>query len=317
MNSKRFNQKIRAFTVCFIISFIIWFTIKQTDKNTIFVTKIIKLINIPAGKILVGRNDSVITVELLNKNLLFYNLNPFHTKTIVIDLKNLKLITKGNISAGILNQHDIIELISYQLSPHHKIVAVHPSQIHFNFCNLYHRKIPVKSRLQIKSPNPFKLLNPVKFDYDSVMVCGMKEIIDTITYIYTENKILTDVSQNKTCKLSLINPVNSSLITLSPTEISTTIDVERFTEKTIKIPITTSECQRKNNLKIFPDEVAITMQIPMSRYNSINDKMFRIGINCSDISNKSFLSVQLIEKPEFVTVSKIKPEKVEYILIKK
>jgi len=70
-------------------------------------------------------------------------------------------------------------------------------------------------------------------------------------------------------------------------------------------------------LKIFPDEVFVTYFVTLRNYNKVKPEMFRAIVNCTEINDSRMIKITLSQKPEFVNNIKIKPEKVEYIQIKK
>ena len=310
-------NKIYVFIACILFSIVIWLSINQSDTYTRIIKCPFKLINLPADKILLNDQDTFLTLKVSNKRSGIFNFFYSENAQIFIDLNEITLIKTGKSYEGRFNKSEIIDFVSKQLDPDYKIESVFPSVLNFNFVDEVHKKVPIKVDLLFDLEKQYQLSGPVKCNLDCVEITGIKENVETIKYIKTEPKILSKLSQSQNFKISLINPFKNHKLFLSSKEINITIPVDKFTEGKIRVPIEVINCDKNFTLKIFPDEVFVTYFVTLRNYNKVKPEMFRAIVNCTEINDSRMIKVTLSQKPEFVNNIKIKPEKVEYIQIKK
>ena len=103
--------------------------------------------------------------------------------------------------------------------------------------------------------------------------------------------------------------------TIVPEEILLKIDVEKFTEKELKIPLQIKNKPADVNLKLFPSEIKVTCLVGLSGFNDITSTGFRAVVDYNNInSSSSKLAVQIELKPSFIELIRFTPENVEYLI---
>ena len=317
MISKKIRNNGKIFFVCFFISFLIWFSIKQAEINYVVSSYTVIPVNIPTGKILLNSIDTVLKLKLhTKKNRLFHFVlaNPKH---IYIDLKGIPLIRQNEKSIVSLNNKEIIECITNQLNDEYEIISIFPSKLQYTLSDEYYKKVPVITDFTVYPARQFKMTKNIFYNFDSITLRGEKSIIDTIRFVKTEKKIIANISKSNIYTLKLINPIKNNLLFLDKQEITANVKVEEFTERKIIIPVAVGNCNKNYQLKIFPDDVTIIFQVPVSKFSSVDPNMFQAIVNCPNSADSKTLPIQIIHKPDFINLTKIYPEKTEYILIKR
>lgn len=95
-------------------------------------------------------------------------------------------------------------------------------------------------------------------------------------------------------------------------EVEVFIDVEKFTESEVTIPINTLNI---SNIHLFPDEVKIRYIVAMKDYSNISNMSFNVEIDTTDFRNKDRIPLRLAVSPSNTKVTNISPSEVNYIMI--
>jgi hypothetical protein len=132
----------------------------------------------------------------------------------------------------------------------------------------------------------------------------------------TQKTNLSQLDSSVNFKIALNKGLYAHLLRYSTDSVSVELSVEKVTEAAYSIPVLI--VGEKQNLKIFPDKVEIICRIPLSEYSHIKatDFLAQVEFLPSSASEKK-LQVKLVKTPEKVTVLKINPAEVEYIIISK
>jgi hypothetical protein len=309
--------KIYIFAICFLISATIWCLIKLSSVYDAEVLYPVEFINAPEKKVIVNNVDSflVIHIKTTGFKLLEYKFlkNPHPLK---IDLS--RLYKKSNTPE---NQEFFLltSLLHYQLQQQvgskNQLVSVKPDTLFFAFENSYFRKVPVKLKLDINFKKQYAIYDSIKLVPDSIMVSGAFKLLKEIGYIETEKKSISNLSANTELILRLKNNYPKNLISFPEKTVKVSLSVEKFTESVIELPVNLVNESKKTAVKIFPDKVKITYLVAMKDYKKINKDEFTVIADYSKHIDNT-INVQLLRNPSKVRITKIDPEKIEYLLIK-
>ena len=102
---------------------------------------------------------------------------------------------------------------------------------------------------------------------------------------------------------------------LSQLSVQANVNISKFTEGNMELPIEIENLPKGYSLKLFPDKVSIKYNVAFENFEKINAMQFNASVNYLKIeptSNK--LKILLLKYPTDVRAIKINPEKVEYIL---
>ena len=111
LKDRKFRQNFYVFFICVVISAFIWTLIKTSKGYVKTVNYPITYINSPKDKILINKLDTVCSVSVRFNNISFFQKR----KSIIVDLKNLKLNKKENIYEAFILTTKIIKKKSKQL----------------------------------------------------------------------------------------------------------------------------------------------------------------------------------------------------------
>ncbi|MGE5383401.1 MAG: hypothetical protein ACM3PX_08250 [Omnitrophica WOR_2 bacterium] len=315
---RNYRNKLSVFLICVAISFFMWGLIKLSRVYEAPLKYHINFQNIPADKVLVSAADSTITLFVKARGLEIYSKMFSPEKNIInIDVSGIKLRQNGNSYYGYLRSSKFLKDIAEQLPQDNNLIGVEPDTLKFVFEREFKKRVPVKANLVLSFATQFQLYDSLKLSPDSVTIFGIKSIIDTIYFINTERQSLKNLKQSRLVTLSVIKPKAKPMVTLSTDTIIAELSVERFTEADVEVPIT-GTFDKNTILRTFPDMVTLTCRVAMREYERLDPALFSVTINPKDVtkSGNNLAEVIVSRQPSFAKVIRIKPEKVEFLILK-
>lgn len=314
-----YRNKFSVFLVCTAISFILWGLIKLSRVYEAPINFRVNYQHLPAGKVLVSAEDTIITLVIRARGLELYN-KMFKAKKnqIELTLSGLRLHRDGNQYYGYIRTGQSLKNISEQLAKENELVGVEPDTLRFVFEQEYHRKVPVKADLSLSFIPQFQLYDSLKIEPDSVIIYGVKSIIDTTYVINTQHESLRFLKNNKSITLKLLKPEGKPALKISNDSVTVKISVERFTEADIEVPIGMDIKGERAAYRTFPDKVTLTCRVAMREYKRLDPSLFLVAINYKEAaaSHSNLAEVYVTRQPSFAKVIRIEPEKVEFLILK-
>lgn len=315
------QRKILIFTLCLLLSFFLWLSKKYSKDYSITLPIKIEYEKIPFIKIITNNPDTIIQITFKSQGfkILYRQLIIGLNKELKVDVSNclstsfskqfdfLKISTKDLIKSNMFLNEFIDDLIS-----------VNPDSISLNLESSFIKKIPVIANLRISYLPQYQLYGNYKLIPDSVLISGVKNVVNKINYIPTEFIMLSDVNENKTLTANLLYPTNGKMFKILNKNVKILIPVEKFTEATIEVPVKIKSELKNENVKLFPDKAKVSFQVAVKDYKKINSDLFiaQVDLDNKLTKNENKLKIELISAPEFVRNVKIFPERVEYIIFK-
>jgi hypothetical protein len=229
------------------------------------------------------------------------------------DLKKSRYFDKYYILTSQLRNQ-----VSNRFDFDHNILFLYPDTLFLDFEKIIMRTIPVQSRLEISCKPQYQVYDSLRLIPSEIIVSGPSTIIDTFSFILTEAKTLTDLDRSTETLISLVLPFTDHKISYSETVVKALIDIEEFTESTIKLPIHGLSDDTSIRIRTFPENVHITYQVALKDYNLVQADMFFMSAfyDPEKDKDKNFLKVQTGISPAFIRITRLNPEKVEFILRK-
>ena len=316
---EKFNIKTTVFLICLLISLLIWFLIKLTEQYSTEVQYPVKFINIPEGKILTNKVDSLVKFGIEERGFDLIGLKWFTRKRpFEIDLNKLGLKKQGDKYIACLNTSQWAQEITRKLNVEGNLKYVFPDTIFFRFENRYSKKIPVKSDISVSCKKQYFVYDSVRLNPDSVIITGLKSIIDTISFIKTVSKKYSETDQTVDEKIALSKNFVSKQISLNKEEINIYIPVEKYTESEIEIPVTLKNKKDNLRIKLFPDRVKVFFMIALKDFNKISSENFSCSVDLSEIiENKDKkLRVILDSSPKFCKIIRIEPPEIDCLILR-
>lgn len=312
----RLNRRFITFLFCIAISSFFWLMMSLSKEYIIELNFPVSYINPPADKVIANHLPATIDIEIRASgfNILIYKLK--HRKeTVQVDIKDSKPLPVKN--HYYLPTNSRIDKITRQFDNDIKVLKVLPDTIFLNFNKKVAKKVPVKTNLRIIFDKHYQQSDSVKIIPEFITISGAADVVNKINYVETEPVILKNVNDSVAINLNVMKTPELRLVDLSQATVKAAVNVTKFTEGNIDLPIEVENLPRGYSLKIFPDKVSVKYHVAFQNYEKINAVQFRAVVDYTKIEQGSTkLRVQLLKYPSEVSAIKLNPEKVEYIIRK-
>ncbi|MFW5759227.1 MAG: CdaR family protein [Bacteroidota bacterium] len=318
------RKKIYIFLLCLLFSFISWLFTKLSGETNTTLPVEINVINVPREFIFVQRSDSVFFIESRSTGLKILNHRlTRNIKEMNIDFYELQRIKR--------NEQPLYYYTANQMEMRFSMVShfsrndlnAKPDTIFFLAREASSKKIPVKLNSEITFRPGFGLYKEPLLQPDSVTIYAPENVTDTINFIETQPLKAVNLSRDLHESVKINSFPTQSGINLSKDEVNVTLRVEEYTESMLELPLSINRCNDLDTtiteILLFPDKVAVYYLVALKDANKLNPSMLEVSVECSDVSlaEVNRLSVEVINKPEWIEILRVKPTEVEFVLIEK
>ncbi|NJK94693.1 MAG: hypothetical protein HC905_07035 [Bacteroidales bacterium] len=137
--------------------------------------------------------------------------------------------------------------------------------------------------------------------------------MDTLKFVSTETIRKSRVNDTIRKQIDLV-PIRTLQYNLE--EVDILIPVEKYTEKTLSVPIEVVNLPSDLILKTFPGYVSISAMVAVTDYSKLNSDLFRVIVDYNDIDPQRTrkLKVNLVKSPGFIVNTKFTPKNVDFII---
>ncbi|XCF07704.1 YbbR-like domain-containing protein [Tamlana crocina] len=304
------NKRINVFLLFFLFAFIILIFTKLSKAYTKTIVLDVEKINVPQEYIILNDSSKInITLKTHGFRWLKY---AFSRPKIQIDFSQ-DVYKKGAVfewskSKAFLN--------NTQFDKQVELLSMSPDTLRFRYGVNLIKKVPVKINSDITYSLGYDISGKMEAEPDSVTVVGPNIVVSKIEALETEKLSLTDVRSNVNQKVKLKLPDQGDL-QFSEKQVTLKAQVEKFTEGTLKVPVTIANVPAGVVLKYFPKTVSVSYYVSLSKFASITEKDFKVVCDYAKTTeNQSFLIPELTVWPEAVKSAKVNQQHVEFIMTK-
>ena len=275
LRSAFFKRKnLLVFAVCMLISTLLWVLMAFNSFYTTEIFVPIRYINLPENKILPDKLPSEAKIEISGSGyqLFSYRLRP-KLAEVLIDGRNIGF--KGE--KGFISTFHAIDYFNRQHGDV-KALNVNPDTVFLQFINRGFKKVPVVVHSFLDFAPDFNLRDSLVIRPDSIQITGSIEEIARIDRVETQSLIAQKLNKSVTYSLKLKEP--TSEVSYSPSEVAVTVNVDRFTEARIAVPVKDSKGR-----KTEPRIATLAFQVAFSHYDKIKASDFEITLDTTLTTN--------------------------------
>lgn len=308
------SKRFIVYMICVSIATILWLMTKLNKEYTTTFSYPVVYRNLPKNKINVSNTPKKLTFEVqANGFVLIGKLISTSFQPIRIDINDY--IKKTNIKTKEgkiqINTNIIKEKINNQIGNNVKITQILPEIIDFNFVSSIPKKVAVIADIKYSIKKQHIQTKPLMISPDSIEINGPKNIMDTITKVYTKNILLGEIYDNKEIKLELVHIEN---IIFDKEDVKVSISIEQSTEVKKKFGIKIKNLPDSLNMKLFPNTVEVTYETGLSMYKSNIDTNFIFYVDFNDTKNNNKLPILTKNIPNGIYKKTLNCNSVDYII---
>ncbi|MBO7463260.1 MAG: YbbR-like domain-containing protein [Bacteroidales bacterium] len=321
LKRKRFNKNTLTYLVMTVIALTFWFINKISSTITTEANFKVEYYGLPNNSMLVpGITTDMLRITISARGgVLLTHRGDYSPIRIDLSKLDIRTFPESDSTLKFVTDDDIKTQVEAQIPDNYKFKSLKPDTIKLDFGIMSHIKVPVKLDYDISCEKQYRLASAPQLQPDSITIGGPALIIDTITAINTERLVLNNLKESTVQKVRFLIPDG---IDCPLTSTDASINVEKFTENAVEVPIRTVNVPDTVTLRFFSQKATIRFNVGWSNYNKITREMFAAEIDFNDLlgfNRPQFLTVRITKKPEDMGVTNItiSPETVEYIIEKK
>lgn len=310
--AKKDKSTVLTFLVFLVISSVLWFLIKLTKEYTTQTSFYVTYTEVPVNK-WVSTSQQTVKLSFVADGFitLRHNLVRKQFRVITIPLNEVTYRLEGGNTYSYSSQY-VAERVADWLGVPSGNVTVNDDKQFFNMEDLQSKELQVRVPLDVKTQRQYQVYGQPKATPSSITVYGPKNMLDTMTAVYTATLHAVNASEDVVQNLAV--DLYDGAVRSDVTSVEALADIEQYTEIDIEVPVKTTD---HRNLRFFPETVKVKCMVPIKDYASINGALFKLLVDTAQLHQlQPLLDVNLVHVPEHVQVLKIEPEQVEYLIVK-
>lgn len=306
------RKKILLFSVFLLIAASIWLLNALSKNYTSVIEYPLVYTDFPEDKVFVGEMPGHLDLQInahgyaLLRYKMFRNPVPISFKVSAFNLSR----GQDSSSAYILTRY-LKDQISRQLPAELQLLEISPDTLHFQFSGRVTRMMKIKPDFDFSVEKQFTIKDEIILIPDSVEVIGPELILDTLSYVYTEKYELGQLTRNYSDKVQLqkVTDLNYNLF-----RVDCSIELERFTELQVIVPIEVLNLPDSIALQTFPPTIKLNCKVGLSKYDRIERYPFRAVVDYEMIVERvPTLNVTIENLPDYLLGYEFYPKTVEFL----
>ena len=309
--AKKDKSKVLTFLVFLVISAVLWFLIKLTKEYTSQTSFFVTYTEVPVNK-WVSTSQQAVKLSFVADGFitLRHNLVRKQYRTITIPLNEVTYRLEGGNTYSYSSQY-VAGRVADWLGVPTGSVTINDDKQFFNMEDLQSKELQVRVPLDVKTQRQYQVYGQPHATPSTITVYGPKNMLDTMTAVYTATLHAVNASEDVVQPLAL--DLYDGAVRSDVTAVEVLVDVEQYTEIDIEVPVKATD---RRNLRFFPETVKVKCMVPIKEYASINGALFQVLADTAQLHQlQPLLDVKLVQVPENVQVLKIEPEQVEYLIV--
>ncbi|WZL89139.1 YbbR-like domain-containing protein [Salinimicrobium sp. 3283s] len=299
-----------SFLFFLFFAIVIWIFVQFSKQYSEVIEIPVEYVNVPPDKLLLNNPESLqLRVEENGFTVAWFSL---FAPTITIDLAQA-YVADGNLVYDLIeNRAQLQSQLELDMDDNQFLKEV----LTVNFEQKQEKKLPVIFRSNIEYAAGYSAVSDLQFTPDSIMVSGPDNVLDTLSRLLTEPLSLAKVKNDREGAVYLDTTALPN-VTFYNNKVEYSLDVEKFTEGKVQVPIEIMNVPRGLNVVIFPKEVVLFYQVNLKEFNKVTASDFRVVVDFNEVrGEQDFLIPQVIKKPDFTSNLRLNEKRIQFIIKK-
>ena len=295
-----------------ICSAIFWFTNTLNKTYELNVNFPIEYVNVPPELEFTTELPNSFSVKLKDKGTttLVYQYTNFDP--VIINFNDYSVYSSNN-TWSIPTATLFEKFIKKQIDQSSIIIDYYPEEIVIEKKLLDSKKVKVETRINLNLQKQYFLCDNITTSPDSITLYGYKEILDTLTCVYTQEYTSEKLKDTLNTVLLLDIPEHCKA---NPSKINVTVPIEFYTESDIDLSITIKNLPQNISVKTIPEKLNVSFLVGLSKYKEIRPSDFILSLDYevlrkSDSNNET---VTLESYPTYIKNPYLKDNKVKWLI---
>ena len=310
--SREKRRRFGGFFLCLIISASFWLVTALRDTFESEIDVPLLLDGVPETVRITTPLPEVVHVAVRDKGttLVGYRWRHRAMRPLVFhfqDYDNGAVSGRGQVPLG-----DVLRAVQHQLDGTTQVQGLRPDTLEFYFNRGVCSRLPVRP-VGTFTPSSQGYIQGLSVSPDSVDVYAPAAVLDTMRYAYTQALSLTGIGRTTTRPARLMSIRG---VKYEPDEVSVTVNVDFYAEKTIKVPIIGLNFPPDRRLRTFPSHASITFRVGSAQLKDVTEDNFVLAFTYEELMQNTSdkLALHLKSLPAGVSNVRITPQDVDYLI---
>lgn len=308
----QFRKRILLFSVFLLISATIWLLNALSKNYTSVLEYPIEYTDLPENKVFVGEMPSHLDLEINAHGYALMRYNMFRRPVpISFNVSEYNLSRRQDSSSSYILTRYLKDQIAAQLPAELQLLQIQPDTLMFQFAEKVTKLVRIEPDFNYTIDKQFTIRDGIILTPDSVEITGPDLILDTLSYILTQHLDLGILTRNYTDRVQLRRIPELSY---STSRVDCRIELERFTELQVTVPVEVLNQPDSILLQTFPSSIKINCKVGLSKYDRIEEYPFRAVVDYDKIDEHAqVLNVTIQNLPEYLLGYEYYPKSVEFL----
>ena len=301
----KFNVYLGFLILAILTSIVVKLT-SVYDKDILFK---ITPINQPDDKFIFNQSHDSVLLKIRGYG---FNLAKYYFNMPELNISVKKL--KETKNTFLWNQRDNFIQTKFDFDSSVELLTISEDSIYFFFDQYVSQKKPVKLNLDVNFSEGYENFKKPTIKPDSILVTGPKNLLFNLNYIETDSVEFNNINSDILTKISLNNPDLKNM-TLSVDRIEYTLEVDKYTEEIIKVPVNVLSNNKNIRFNFYPKELSIRYIISINDYIKLNPMDFRVDCKYDQSKFNNFLIPEITKKPNFIKNARLSESQIQLIIL--
>lgn len=303
------NKEFLIFLFFLIVSGLFWLVITVTETYEREFSVPLRLVNVPKDVVVTSEVDDTVKVSIRDKGyvLLAYKYR-LTSQPISIDYRH----HAQKAEMGTVTTSELQKLIYQKLAKASRITSMKPDRLVYYYTRGKSKTVPLRLNGKIVTGQSY-YVSKIDFSPERVEVYARKSLLDSIHYAYTENMVISNLTDTVIKTLALKKMPGVKFV---PSEVKVTVYPDILIEANVEVPITAVNMPYGKTLRTFPSRVKVLFVAGVGNVRNISASQFRVEADYQDIeahpSEKCSLS--LVAMPQGVRNPRLEISEVDYLI---
>lgn len=179
---------------------------------------------------------------------------------------------------------DIRSHISEATADKLQVEYLNTDTLFFLFPGVVSKEVPVAFKAKISFRDQYMQTGELKLEPETVLIYGEQSVLDKTDSVYTQLIVMKNVS-TPVNGVAAFTPVSG--ITISPKELLYSMNVERYVEKEILLPVTMINLPEGYISQLNPSEIRMTYRFPLKSRESLSLQSTALYVNYKRVEGVS------------------------------
>lgn len=307
--SSRFRS-ILTFVAFVGISAMFWLILTLNDSVQDGCIVNVRISNKPDSVTFISEVPKTIHVEVKDKGTSL--MRTMWMKTPTINLNFRDLAEKGQM---ICSHSDMMAALKETFGTNATIISSSVDSLRLIYTDRPGKSIPVVVGVKASARAGYTVYGHPVAEPPRVTAYGPREIIDTLTRVFTKSYVESDLSESRSFNAELKSIPGVRLI---PSTVHVKVNVEPLVAKEDIVTVVAENVPQDENLLLFPSNVRVSYYVPMSEFSD-DKKAVRVVVDYNDVAEHMGERIPLrIETVKGINAinPKLHSDSVEYTLVR-